>query len=670
MKNLTTFPRRITDITEEEFWSAMRVPRKRPAGELLREAISLGLEGRKKQAYCKLAAYHKIALVEEWDFIRQSATEAPKPSKRVLNDLLKHKITCWHDQTVQFGDKIDWLPSSLLASDCISGFHYFGWFRPAVTAYIRTGDKRYSDFLIDILEQYYLVREDPRWEKPDPGTKSLKGCVFNQLALAAKLSSWVGAYLGLIHNGELTSLAAESCMKFFLGSARAVKPQNPTFMAHNIQTHGCRALFQFARLFPEFRESGGWDRFATKRLCEQVTKGFFADGCHRERVWGYGSHTLRSLSEAYELAQRYGGLGEHDQAFLQGLRRGYRFYAKSLGPRPKLLKPTYGDAGAGTSGESILEAGRPFFPRGTDENLGVDRTKSYFFKPSGFAVMRNGDDEESSFLTVDFGKFAGWHSHQDLLSMNFWSHGEMLLEELCRFGPYSNPLDCLFRAPEAHNLVTIDGMVYDCRNVRGEDVAWHSTDEVDYFSATHWAYHYFVFGRDGGPVSPNIEARVRRTTVFVKDPGYAVVLDSVTDLTHPDRFNRAITQWWHSPFPFEEVKPGLARTKGRVGCAVAYARTDGLVRLETGADFTEAEGRKYGASFDRHHLRARRWMGLEHPGIVGFATLLYPYRGKMPEVSIRLWRRTHRACGGPNLTRSAPRTDEISSCSIRRDAKV
>ena len=58
------------------------------------------------------------------------------------------------------------------------------------------------------------------------------------------------------------------------------------------------------------------------------------------------------------------------------------------------------------------------------------------------------------------------------------------------------------------------------------------------------------------------------------------------------------------------------------------------MRLETGADFTAEEGKRLGASYDRYHLRARRWMGLNHDGIVGFATLVLPFKGKAPQVSI------------------------------------
>ncbi len=631
--NQDRFPARVTDISDSEFWSALRAPKTAVRPEVLRAAVSLGQSGKKASGFRKLADYFADALNSEWERILKGLKTAVPPDPDALKDTLNHKIKCWHDQVVQFGDRIDWMPVSKMNFDSIAGFHYFGWFVPVLNAYIQTGDKRYGNFVVDIVEQYYAMRKDPRWKSTD-GRHSLKNYVFNQLGAAARVEIWLKAYMALIHHGGLTTKASESLLKLLLGYGRALFLHSKEFWAHNIQTHGCRALFQLARTLPEFSESTRWDRRATERLCEQITIGFFSDGFHRERVWGYGSHTLSSLSQAYEFAQGHGGLGEYQAAYLKALRNAYRFYARSAGPRPKLQMPTYGDAGMGSRAHSILEHGRRFFPANTDENLGVDRTKSYLFRPSGFAIMRNGDDKDSAYVSVNFGKFAGWHSHWDLLSMNFWAYGEMLLEEECRFGPYGNPLDVQFRAPEAHNLLTIDGMVYDCREVAGEEVAWFSNDAVDYFSATHFAYNYHCFGLSKGKVSPNIHGKVRRTIVFVKDPGYLVVLDSVTDRSRPDRFNRAISQWWHSPFKFRQAAPDVARTKGRIGCILAYARQEGLVRLETGADFTAEEGKRLGASYDRYHLRARRWMGLNHDGIVGFATLVLPFKGKAPQVSI------------------------------------
>ena len=611
-------------LTDEDLWSAFDVPKHGEGAQHLAAAVEAGKAGSRPRAYRELVAYHRVSLAQEWQRIREGALNAPAPDAAMLEDLLNNKIRCWHNQVVQFGDKIDWAPRQLPSA---SGFHYFGWFGPAVTAFVQTGEQRYRDWIADVMTQYYHdARRDSRWQA------LISGLAYNRLSIACKLPAVLSGYLVLVNSGDVSTGTAEGFAKMFLSFGRQLDAQLKEFTAHNIETAACRGLLTLARLFPEFKQSGKWDRKAIGRLCRQVKEGFHTDGCHRERVWGYGYGTLSSIVSAYDTAQRHGGLGKHEKEFLKGIRKAYRFYARTLGP--KNMMPSYGDAGPPHDASAILQAGRRFFPKGTGEDLGMDRTKSSCLKDSGFAIMRNGNAPGSSYVNVNFGRYAGWHSHQDLLSMNFWSQGVPLLEELSRFGPYASTLDTLFRAPDSHNLLLIDGMIYDCRNVQGRDVAWHSCDEVDYFSAWHRAYGYWVYGKDNSNWSFNIEGKVRRTILMVKDPGYVLVLDSVTDLSCPD-FRRAVTQVWHSPRQFRAVGPTQVRTKGREGCLLAWAHADGLKHLETGVDFLKDETAELGASYDRYSLRARRWMPLHHRGIVGFTTLLYPFTGRPPQVSIK-----------------------------------
>lgn len=619
-------PKSVTDISDHDLWSSIRVSPHCCNKELLKSAINHGLAGRKAKAYQALAEYHRESMADEWLYQQSEAMSCPAPRPALLRQTLSHKINCWHKETIQFGKKIDWNPPGLSTVD---GFHYFGFFAPVVNAYLQTGHKRYADFIKDIVVQYKEYQNGKNW------TPWYKLIVYNQLAASAKLRSWLPAYLGLIHNNQLTTKASESFIKHFLGFGRMMRLSSRTFVAHNIATHGCRCLLTLGRLFPEFKEASAWDKLGTLRICQQATRGYHPDGCHDERVWGYSSATLSSIAESYKLAKRYGGLGDKDKVVLKGIRNAYRFFAKTVGPAPEYGQPTYGDSGQG-SFANILKAGQQFFPEGTGLDLGIDRTESCIFKPSGFAIMRNGDDKRSSYINLSFGKYAGWHSHQDLLGMNFWAYGKPLLEELGRFAPYAMPLDTLFRSPEAHNLLTIDGMVYNAQNIRAEDVSWYSDDTVDYFSATHWAYHYFCYGRgERADNSPNTEAKVRRTILFVKDPGYAIVMDSVIDRFSGKPFKDAITQNWHSPFPFTRIGPQSVATRGKVGCVLSFAHAEGLARLDRSTDFTKGEGEVWGVAYDRHALKARRWMGLNHQGTAGFTTLIYPYRGKRPDVSIR-----------------------------------
>jgi hypothetical protein len=124
---------------------------------------------------------------------------------------------------------------------------------------------------------------------------------------------------------------------------------------------------------------------------------------------------------------------------------------------------------------------------------------------------------------------------------------------------------------------------------------------------------------------------VRRTVVFVKNPGYLVVMDSAMP-QGGGIFNRAVSGWWHSPQPFNVLGPTSARTSGRTGCLLLWAHPEGLRRIETGWDYDAAVERA--GEERRCWLRARRWFEQSHTGVSGFTTVLFPFSGRTPSVKV------------------------------------
>ncbi len=613
------YPDSICDISEKDFWSHIRLPGKGEGIEHLAKAVRLGLAGRKDAAYQALADYHRAALQDVWALERERVLREPTHLYQKAEDVLRLRITDYQNRTVQFKSKIDWNSG---AFGRVGRYRLLGlgWLVPAIHRFIHREDKRYRDCLIGIIDSFYAARNSVQFQRP----------IYYELGAWAKAKRFLPLYLALINTGNLSSRTIEAFMKLFLGFARSLKHCQKSYHEGNWQIVGCSALFRLARAFPEFSESRAWDKAAIRYLLEHLQRDFFSDGGHGERCWGYGFMSLSGILDAYDMAQCRGGLGKDEGYFLRKIRSAFRWFARTLGPDE--LKPEYGDCKL-DSGSAIIDTALRYFPKGTGRDLGVDRSRSYLLKPSGFAVMRNGSESASAYLNITFGKFAGWHSHMDVLNLNFWALGEPLIEEAGRFDGYDNPLDTLFRTPKYHNVVTIDGQHFDCADaadVRGRDVFWHSSPEIDYFSACHTAYRYYRLG------SESANAVVRRTVVFVKDPGYALVFDSVRRLESPEQAGFVITQNWHSPFPFTVAGPGMVRTKGRPAMLLAFARTENLRRLEAGVDFAGDEVSVKSAWSDRYHLRARRWMPTDENAIVvGFATLLYPFKGAMPKVTIR-----------------------------------
>lgn len=613
------YPDSICDISEQDFWSHVRVQARGEGIEHLAKAVRLGRSGRKDAAYKALAEYHRVTLKDVWILERDRIGREPAHPCQKAEDVLKLKITGWHDHTVQFKSKIDW-DSDAFGEIGKYGLHTLSWLTPAIRRFIERREERYRDGLIGIIESYYRSRNSVQPHR----------VVYYQLGSWAKVKVLLPLYLALINDGDLPARTVEAFAKLFLGFARSLKRYQKSYHDGNHQIVGCSGLFRLARIFGEFSESRTWEKAAMRYLREHLQREFYSDGSHGERCWGYGFMSLNGILDAYDMAQCRGGLGKDEGYFLRKIRSAFRWFARTLGPDE--LKPEYGDCHLG-SGSGVIDTALRYFPKGTGRDLGIDRSRSYLLKPSGFAIMRNDGGSDDAYLNITFGKFAGWHSHMDVLNLNFWAMGKPLIEEAGRFDSYDNPLDTLIRTPEYHNVVTIDGQHFDAAgadDVRGQDVFWHSSPEIDYFSACHRAYKYYRLG------SESANAVVRRTVVFVKDPGYALVFDSVRRLASPEPAGFAITQNWHSPFPFNVAGPGLVRTKGRPAMLLAFARTGNLRRLETGADFAGDEVTVKSTWPDRYHLRARRWMPIaEYTGVVGFATLLYPFKGATPKVTIR-----------------------------------
>ena len=607
-------PREVYDITEKDFWSHLAVPEGAPGADALAEAVRLGLAGRKRRAYAALAQLHLAAREQSWEMAREEAKAARAISPAAVRRMASQPLSA--------------LAGADDGSDTIRDLSaLFSRLDPVVARAVSLGADKPTRALLDkALVGIYRQRRSLNSVGPYP-----LNC---QLGAHGQFVFFWRAYLALIHSGPIPTVAAEAAMKLLMGLGRAMHAKSERYIVHNIYTAGCYGLFFTARTMQEFREAAAWERRALDSLGLDWVRSWFPDGGHAERNWGYGSHTLARQTHTWRFAIRTGGMGGREERFLAGLRRAYRFYAATLDG--KNISPGFGDEGLGNWNsvlQAALESG--VFPPGTPRDLGVDRSRSVLMPDSGVAIMRGGAGAQDTWSDVTFGEYAGWHSHMDLLSMDLRAHGSVLLQEAPRFGPYEHPMDVLWRGPEAHNQLLVDTFTYDSRPCQGEDVLWHSDEAVDVFSAFHKAYR-LVDPMGHRTHHSSADLVVRRTIVFVKDPGYALVMDSVR-AEASDAFNRATSCWWHAPRPFRVLGPGMARTTGSPGCLLAWARPETVRRLETGTDYTAEEGGASHASLSGqcHNLRARTWMPDGHDGCLGFATLLLPFRGKPPEASVR-----------------------------------
>ena len=598
-------------IAEPAFWSQWTGTSPGIDTRLLNKAIRLGRAGEKSRAYRQLAEWHRHAHQERFAGFLETHDRLPA-------------ITAGECKALSNAWKKAHTPSARCRC---TGQTMDAGFRLAVSL-ARSGNPETASLLRQLVHGLYNFRKQGVFSRYPLGT---------QLGLHNHFMTLWSAYHALAHAGHLDPATAEQALKLMIGITRKVRIKAEHYIVHNIYTAGCYGIFMAARHLPDWRESPAWDRFALERMALDFKRSFFKDGAHIERNWGYGAHTIRRLTEVYQFGMQTGGLHGLERAFRDGLRKAYQYYAYTMGPND--FCPGFGDEGLRPFGDifdKALTSG--VFTKGTSRDLGVDRSRSYWMRPSGVAILRNGAHRDATYANLNLGDYAGWHSHQDLLSMNVWAGGRVLLEEVVRFGMYEHPMDVLWRCDRAHNQVLVDGFFYDSRPIAAEDTVWHSDARIDYVSAVHRAYRSLPLHDGFRPYHPSANLVVRRTVVLVKNPGYLLVLDSVRNDDQPT-FNRATSQHWHSPLPFRITEPGRVVLGKTGGCVMAWARPDRIRRMEPTDDFLPGETATtvHSPVFRHWHaLQVRTWMPETAPeSHIGFATVIVPWQKRIPAVAIR-----------------------------------
>lgn len=623
------YPDRISDIQERDFWSILRTGSGTGVSPLLRDAIRLGRKGARLAAYQNLAAYHRQSLIREWDFLCANGPPAAIHAPRqTADDVVKHRLFFTSSGCRPFGQTISW--DSPDAGSLIDSFY---WYLPLIRAYLDRPCEKYRFALCDIINQYYDARNRRRFPSPHYHP------VYTALSGSLKLRHILPAYIALAVQGGLDPRTTESFLKLSLGIARALYRRETDFTLSNQTITNAESFGLFATLFPEFDESTDLRSRAIDRILRNVEEGFLPDGGYYERSLDYTGVAINDSTRAVLMFERRAALEKTiRQRFENVFRRAGRFMARVLGPDN--YGPPYAD-GCIHKGTGALERLLPFFPKGTQPGYGEDRSKSYLFKDTGFAVLRNGGSRDDAYAFFSFAPCQFWHSHQDCLTLDFWRYGRPLILEAGRFDTYDHPQSRLFRMPEMHNVPTVEGQTWDERHPelwRGQDVEWISTSEFDCIAATHQAYHGNM------PVSPQAQSYwIRRTVFFVKQAGYVLVRDCIDNRARTPV--GAIAQHWHSPQPFKILGSGYARTTGRIGVVVRTVSTETLRRTETSDDYLPAEVNVDNDFPERHRLSFRRWADSTTGGPQGFVTVLYPFKGRAPGIEIAVSRRKGNAPG-------------------------
>jgi len=530
--------------------------------------------------------------------------------------VLRNIIHAWGDAVIHFGPRIDF--NREIGRSGKYGFHYWGWSRPLNSAYVMTGDERYLAKFDELFNQWYEQRNSVTG-----GFRELD-VVYYELGLGIRNRMFIEYYM--LPYAARPWYTHERMLKSVLGSARWLYELErwEGYRSGNWQIHGSYMLVQIALTFPEFKESPEWLQIGLQRLEEHRERDFFADGGHSERApRNYTLATYLSYRNLYFLLTAHRTRADIAQNIRGSMGKTIDWWMTMLAPTGEI--PAINDSHRGPFPVFILRDGAEFFQKpevyGVVKNLfGADQAKTQTVLPvftsrhlpaSGFAVMRTDWTRNALYMNINYGKWNGSHTHDDMLDFEVYGYGKALAVDAGIGLTYDDPLYIpWYKSSRAHNMVVVNDRNMERETVEGEKIVWSSIPSLDYFAGEHKGY-------------ADLGVYHRRHIAFVR-PDYWVVLDRVNCQNDGD----TLSWYFHSPRSFLALGEGF-QSASAPGIMVLPATDNSAVRTGVGMaastdDLTPGK------------TQAINWIAFDQltgrDTVKQFVVLLYPFRTEKPSV--------------------------------------
>jgi len=627
LKDPTYVRERIHEISDADLWGSLDVDH--PGLEKVRTLVRAGKfseaakawgaywEAKKQPSYITQTDHLLLdtdLLKTSGDF-RAAMDQTPAERDTIIaraGMILQNIIRPWGDVVIPFGDRVDF--NREVGQSGKYGFHYWMWSRPLIMAAVLTGDRKYTAKFDQLFTIWYEQRNSISSSIPDLDV------VYYELGLGVRNRMFIENYL--LPYGERSVETHGRMLKTVLAAGRWLFELErwEGYRPGNWQTHGSYMLVQLALVFPEFRESSEWLRIGLGRLTEHLDRDFFADGGHSERCpRNYTQATYLNYRNIAYLLDAYRVRKDVSGRIKASIGRTIDWWIAMLAPTGEV--PAINDSHRGLFPTMILHDAAVAFGKpevyGILRNLfrekrpgdGGDPLPDYTSRhmpASGFTVMRTDWTPDALYMTVNYGPFAGFHSHFDMLDFELYANGQPLAVDAGLGLTYDDSLyNVWYRSSRAHNMVVVNDSVMERDGFQGENVRWGSTRSLDFFSGKNRGYRRF-----------GVEQT--RQIAFVK-PSYWMILDDLSCTRSGD----TLSWYLHSPAQL------LASGGGFVS-----ASAPGIRILPAGANYATRTGKGWAASSTERipgKTEEIGWIRFDQTGVRDsvqqFALLLSPFRG-------------------------------------------
>jgi hypothetical protein len=397
----------------------------------------------------------------------------------------------------------------------------FEWLYPALEAYEETGDQRYLDFGLSLLED---------WERDSIEEATANPWAWNDMGSGIRATTVAYLVDAAARSGRASDETLWTLLKAAVVHARHLGDPR-TFQPYNHGLYQMLGLLALAQTLPELSQFPQYGGYATGKAEWLLTTSFSADGVHLEHSPDYWDLVLETL----EWVSEQGLLDTPEMRDLD--ERSQQAFAWVIEPDGGLV--TFGDT----------EVGPPILPdEGSRRNPELawaltegrqgqpPATTSWVSTQGGYAALRGtwtpapGEWGAVSYLAVAAATHSSIHKHADDFTFSWTDLGRALIVD--SGGPYRYDRSAgrqYVVSTRAHNVVEMDGQDYpvpaNIAPVPGSEFTrWTTQGEMRAIE---------------GRVTHLPWAQWRRTLVF--SPGHWLLV--VDELTSSE--DHSYVEWFH-----------------------------------------------------------------------------------------------------------------------------
>ncbi len=390
--------------------------------------------------------------------------------------------------------------------------HFF-W-RPIIEAWWHTGDDRYLDDVLFMLEDW--IDDNPMPDRDGRGA-------WRTLECGLRLqSAWPIVFWHAVRSdrfapaliGRMLASMAEQCDWLM----RYPKGGNWLLMERT-------GILTVAACFPEFADAAEWRSAAWATMAREMTAQVYPDGAQMELTPHYNRVCVDNFTRAADIA-RGAGL-EVPGDYLGALERMYEYVLLLV--KPDGYIPMLNDSDHDNE-RSLLARGAAMFERedmryvATGGAVGTPPAQtSYAFPWAGQYLLRSGWSLDDVYLCLDAGPYGTGHQHEDKLSLDVWGYGDELIVDPGRYTYVGGAWRSYFVSTASHSTVLVDGAGQRRRQVRSSYVNREpQPNRLVVTPAAELVCGSYEEGYGNGADVIHV-----RKAVFMRDGGYFVVIDDL-----------------------------------------------------------------------------------------------------------------------------------------------